>query len=50
MQLLWYQIDAINDEKYATLLYRDSRNIRLRPLYPFSTNQTAFEKMSVGWL
>ena len=49
MQLLWYQIDAINEE-HTTSLYRESRDIKFRSLYTLSPDQTAFEKMSVGWL
>ena len=47
MQFLWHQNDAINDEEHTTSLYRVSRNIKFRPLYTLSTDQTAFEKMSV---
>ena len=31
MQLLWYQIDAKNDEEHTTSLYSQSRNIKFRP-------------------
>ena len=48
MQFLWYQNDVINDEEHTTSLYRVSRNIKFRPLHTLSTDQTAFEKMSVG--
>ena len=50
MQLLWYQIDAINYEEHTTSMYRESRNFKFKPLYKLPTDQTAFEKMSVGWL